>query len=243
MTIASKEYVWGIDYDNIAKSIIDMARYVDRVRPSMVLLPLTSGCVTGKLVFEALRNNVNVPAKEYDPPAFPLVLNHYGEIPAINEVTDMQLKRMEETKRNSDFNRIYQSKQDSLMIIDHTNICASVQAYMKSNMKSLKRIGKPLHVNLLAGKDRNSQMHILSENGLDNEKGIYFHFSRIKREKIPFDDYHEKTGIKGKYYIDERGDYFFDYFPVISSNASIKQQKKALVYESVKKALDKAKLN
>jgi hypothetical protein len=179
-----------IDYDDVARAVVGMAKYVDKIRPDAILLPLRSGWTTSKLVMEALRSNLGVSVEEYDPPVFPMVLNHLDF-----DISKQQLARLSNLRNEREFKEIY-PKIERAMIIDHTNWCASPSFYLEKTANELAKFGEKVYVNFMAGSDKRCQKNTLKEANLLKDKRFEFHFSHIKEETIPFDDHSALIGIQ-----------------------------------------------
>ena len=181
-----------IDYDDVARAAVGMAKYVDKIKPDAILLPLRSGWTTSKFVMEALRNNLGVSAFEYDPPMFPVVLNFINK-PYI--VAKDQLARLEKLREQKEVKEMY-PQFEKIMIIDFTNWGISPSHYLSQTLDEITRLGERIYVNFMAGSDIEIQERALRDEGLLNNKRLEFHFSRIKNPEIPFDDDSWLIGIE-----------------------------------------------
>jgi len=228
-----------IDYDDIARAAVGMAKYVDEIRPDAILLPLRSGWTTSKFVMEALRNNLGVSTFDYDPPMFPVALN------SINKpytVAKDQLARLEKLREQKEVKEMYQQF-EKIMIIDFTNWGISPSNYLSQTLDEITRLGERIYVNFMAGSDREIQEKSLRDEGLLEDKRFEFHFSRIKNPEIPFDDNSWLIGIKH--------DKFFNYapfgFPLEEEKGLSPQSFHVLecfsqeLYKGVKEALNRRK--
>lgn len=178
-----------VDFKDLAQTTVKMADYVNGVRPDAIIEPLRSGCVTGRLVMEALRSNVKVSVDEYDPPIFPVVLKYYNT----DDLSTLQLKRLRSLNANSMYRGFYPEIK-RIMIIDQTVNGESPLCYLSDNFEEFEKFDK-VYVNLLATNNEETQMKVLSD--LIEDDKFEFKFSRIRQHKrIGFDN----DQIAGKFY-------------------------------------------
>jgi hypothetical protein len=225
-----------IDYDDVARAAVGMAKYVDKIRPDAILLPLRSGWTTSKLMMEALRSNLGVSAFDYDPPMFPVALNFINK-PYI--VAKDQLARLEKLREQKE---VY-PQFEKIMIIDFTNWGVSPSHYLSQTKNEITKLGERIYVNLMASCDSESQEREFRNEGLLKDKRFEFHFSRIKNPEIPFDDNSWLIGLKN----DKSFNYAPFGFPLEEEKGLSSQTFHALesfsqeLYKGVKEALNRRK--
>jgi hypothetical protein len=228
-----------IDYDDVARAAVGMAKYVDKIRPDAILLPLRSGWTTSKLVMEALRSNLGVSAFDYDPPMFPVALNFINK-PYI--VAKDQLARLEKLREQKEVKEMY-PQFEKIMIIDFTNWGISPSHYLSQTLDEITRFGERIYVNFMASSDREIQERALRDEDLLEDKRFEFHFSRIKNAEIPFDDDSWLIGIKH----DKSFNYVPFGFPLKEEKGLSPESFHALkglpqeLYKGVKEALNRRK--
>lgn len=227
-------------YSDVARAAVGMAKQVDRIRPDVIIEPLRNGCVTTKIVMEALRNNLGVPIREYDPPIFPVVLNYSLE--GHGQVSREQLTRLKKTRENDVFKEFY-PKMEKLMIMDYTTGGESVSSYLKNTLNEITSFGKEVFINLMATNLKERQRKEMKRRNLLHDRRLKFHFSRVK-ESIPFDN---DASICLDSYVCEPDN--FDYGPLgFGSNSELTQEsldcdvrRSKEFYKSVKEGLDERK--
>jgi len=228
-----------IDYDDVARVSVDMAKYVDKIRPDVMTFPLRSGWTAGKFMMEALRNNLCISAAEYDPPIFPVALNFIDEP---YTVAKGQLARLEQLRNKKEVRENY-PEFEKLMIIDSTNWCVSPTRYLLRTIDEITKFGEKVYVNFMAGSDRENQERVLRYYGLLQDDRLEFHFSRLKSMGIPFDNDDRLLGIKS----DKNFNYVPFGFPLKrrerlpSEPFDIIVESAQELYKNVKKALDRRK--
>ena len=172
--VADYHEIDKIDYGDLAKAVLKMAKHVNRVRPDVILLPLRSGYVTGKLVVEALRCNLGVSPVSYDPPVIYTFMNHRPECdPRID------LKKLK--SMHPDLKKI--------MIIDSTNQGLSPSLYLEHLTES-NEFGK-IYVNLMG-----ADYPVIQKEKLERFDGkLKIRITRLRSKEIPFDDRSNIIGI------------------------------------------------
>lgn len=168
-----------IDYKDIARASVNMAKYVDKIRPSAIITPMRSGWTTTKIMMEALRSNLGISALDYDPPVFPLILNYRNSVPG-----EKQLIRLNSLNQQKEFREFYPI--EKVMLIDHTIHGLSPHVYLGAVKYEITRFGNKVYVNLMASNDEWDQSKYLHEFLID--KRFKFHFNRLKDSWIPFDN-------------------------------------------------------
>lgn len=164
-----------INYENVADVVLDMAKYLNEKRPDTIIIPLRSGYPPGKLVIEALRDNLGVLPSEYDPPLIYMLLDFRRHPYAKEHLTKLK-KRYPEWK--------------SIMIIDSTNWCSSPFMYLGRASKELKEFER-VYVNLMASNSKSTK-----KSRVDVEiKQFSLNVSRLKCKNIMFDNREDIMGI------------------------------------------------
>jgi hypothetical protein len=168
--------------EELAKAAVEMANYVNDVRPKVIITPLRSGWFTGNLVMEALRCNLGVKTYRYDPPVIPMELNYFGSY------QKEKIDKLCSLKSVPEFREFYKDF-GKPMLIDCTSSGSSPASYITRNMEELTKlakIGKKVYVNLLATNKKGQQEKYL--NGLLENRSFEFRFTRVEGDSIMFDD-------------------------------------------------------
>jgi hypothetical protein len=209
-----------IDFNDLAKISVQMAKKVDSARPEVVALALRSGVVAGNMTMEALRSVVGVKTEEYDPAIFHVVLKYNKA----QEESRCQMNQLHQTLSNKDFRKIYPDFK-KLMIIDYTICGDSVSSYLCAVKNQLPKFGK-VYVNLMAACNNYRQESEFKAYDHFNNHNLQIEFSRLKDPHILFDDEDSMIGLSFTN--------SFDYMPVIGEESKT-------FYGKFKKALDNIK--
>ncbi|MFH1229689.1 MAG: hypothetical protein V1678_04680 [Candidatus Aenigmatarchaeota archaeon] len=209
-----------VDFDDLARTSVKMAKIMNLVRPEVVALPLRSGVVAGNLTMEAMRSALEIKADEYDPAIFPVVLKYNSAQPE----SRCQINQIHETLGNNDFKSIYPDFR-KMMIIDYTICGESVSSYLCAIKDNLSAFGK-VHVNLMASDRSFKQEREFGYYDHFSNKNLQIYFNRLKSPEIVFDNQDRILGLTCTE--------CYDYVPMAV-------QESKTFYRNFKKALDNIK--
>lgn len=127
---------------DLAEAGLGVAKDIARIRPDIILVPLTGGYPVFRVSMEALRKNLKIPTLEYDPT---VIFVPAGCEPCRNEITNKILQKFLEKRRNLKG----RNKFNKLMILDTADRGISLRYILCETGETLRKLAKRIYVSCI----------------------------------------------------------------------------------------------